>query len=67
MDIDDLSHFPILHNKILEELNLNGLCQYSNLHQVYIYVLENLFLHILYFLANPCVTSLHQTHTSGPN
>ena len=37
MDIDALSHSPTLHNKILQELNLNGLCQYYNTHQAYLF------------------------------
>ena len=37
MDIDASSHSPTLCNKILQELNLNGLCQYNNLHKAYIF------------------------------
>ena len=37
MDIDALSHLPILHNKIIQELNLNGLSQYHNTHQAYLF------------------------------
>ena len=36
INIDTLSHTPTLHNKILQELNLNGLCQYNNTHQAYL-------------------------------
>ena len=37
MDIDSLSHLPTLCNKILQELNLNSLCQYNNTLQVYLF------------------------------
>ena len=37
MDRDALSHSTKLHYKILQELNLNGLCQYSNSHKEYIF------------------------------
>ena len=36
MDIDALSHSPALYNKILQELNLHGLCLYNNTHQAYL-------------------------------
>ena len=41
MDIDASSHSPELCNKILQELNLNGLCQYSNLCKAYIFEKSN--------------------------
>ena len=44
MDIDALSHSPTLCNKILQEFNLNGLCQYSNLHKA-------LIVHVLCYYA----------------
>ena len=37
MDIEALSHSPILSNKIPQELNLNVLCQYSILYKAYIF------------------------------
>ena len=37
MDIDALSHSPTLHNKILKELSLNGLCLYNSTHQAYLF------------------------------
>ena len=33
MDIDKLSHSTTLCNKLLQSLNLNGLCKYDNSHQ----------------------------------
>ena len=41
MDIDALSHSLQLCNKILQELNLNGLCQYSKSHKAYIFEKSN--------------------------
>ena len=35
MDIDTLSHSDALCNKILQSLNLNGLCKYDSLHKAY--------------------------------
>ena len=32
MNIDALSYSTTLHNQILQELNLNGLCKYNNTH-----------------------------------
>ena len=37
MDIDALLHSPTLHNKNLQELNLNGLCNYDNTHKIYLF------------------------------
>ena len=41
MDIDALSHSPTLCNKILQELNLNGLCLSKNTHQAYFFKHSN--------------------------
>ena len=41
MDIGALSHLPTLHNKILQELNINGLCQNNNMHQAYLFQNSN--------------------------
>ena len=41
MEIDALSHAHTLHNKILWELSLNGLCQYNNTHQAYLFKNSN--------------------------
>ena len=37
MDKDALSHSPELHNKILQELNHNALCQYNKSGKAYIF------------------------------
>ena len=37
MDIDILLHSNTLCNKILQSLNLNGLCKYDSLHKAYIF------------------------------
>ena len=50
MDIDALSHSPTLHNKFLQELNLNGLCQQNNAHQAYIFKNSNHIVHCSYIL-----------------
>ena len=36
MDIDMLSHSPTLHNRLLHELDLHGLCLYSKTNQAYL-------------------------------
>ena len=41
---------PTQHNKILQELNLNGLCQYSNSHQAYIFKNSNGIVNCSYIL-----------------
>ena len=41
MDIDAISHLPSLCIKIVQELNLNGLCQYCNSHQAYVFKNSN--------------------------
>ena len=68
MYIDALLHLSTLYNKILQEWNLNGLCQYDNAHQTYIfknsYHIVNCS-YILIFYGNPHAMSLHQTHTNG--
>ena len=40
MDVDALSHFPTLCNKILQELNLNDLCLYNNTHQAFSFKIQ---------------------------
>ena len=37
MNIEALPHSPTLHNKILQELNLSGLCKYNSTQQAYLY------------------------------
>ena len=41
---------PTLCNKILQELNLNGLCQYCNSHKVYIFKKSNCIVNCSYVL-----------------
>ena len=50
MAIDALSHSPELCNKILWELNLNGLCQYSKSHKAYIFEKSNCIVNCSYML-----------------
>ena len=50
MDIDALSHSHTLCNKILQELNLNCFCQYSNSHQAYIFENSNHIVNCSYIL-----------------
>ena len=50
MDIDALSHCLTLHNKILQELNFNGVCQYSNLHKAYMFQKSNCIVNCSYVL-----------------
>ena len=50
MDIDALSHLPTLHNKFLQELNLNGLCQYNNMHQMYLFENPNQVVNFSYII-----------------
>ena len=50
MDIDALSHSPTLCNKILQELNLNGLCQYNNAQQAYMFKNANHIVNCSYIL-----------------
>ena len=65
IDLDALSHLSSLHNKILQELNLNGLCKYSNSHQAYIFKNSN---HILncsynsYLMRSTCYVFTPNTH-----
>ena len=66
MEIDPLSHSPTLHNKILQELNLSGLCQYSNSHKVYIFEKSNCIVNCSYvpiFLSqSTCYVITPNTH-----
>ena len=41
MGIKTMSQTPEIHNKILQELNQNGLCQYSKSHKAYIFEQSN--------------------------
>ena len=50
MDIDALSHSPELHNKILQELYIKGLCQYINLCKAYILEKSNCKVNCSYVL-----------------
>ena len=50
MNIDSLSYFPTLHNKILQELNLNGLCQYNNTLQACLFENSNQEVNCSYIL-----------------
>ena len=64
-----LSHSLNVHNKILQELNLNGLCQYSNSYKAYILEKSNHIVtctYVLVFLRQSTyyVITPH-THTSG--
>ena len=62
MDIDTLSHSNALHDKILQLLNLKGLCKYDSLCKAYIFELSNIPVdcsHILIFLNS----SAHYTIT----
>ena len=55
MDIDTLSHSSALCNKILQSLNLNGLCKYDSLCKAYIFEQSNILVncsHILIFIKN---------------
>ena len=45
-----LSHSPTLYNKILQELNLNGLCKYNNTHQSSSYENSNKIVNCSYIL-----------------
>ena len=40
IEVYALSHLPTLHNKILQGLNINGLCQYNNTHQDQAYLFK---------------------------
>ena len=50
MDIDTLSHSPTIHYRILQELNLNDLCQYNNIHQTYLFENSNKIVNFSYIL-----------------
>ena len=41
MNIDTLSHSPTLQNKLLQELNLHGLCKYNSMQQASLYENSN--------------------------
>ena len=51
MNIDVLSHSLTLQNKILQELNLHGLCKYNNVKQAYFYENSNKIVNCSYILA----------------
>ena len=50
MIIDELSHSPTLGNKILRELNLNGVCKYNNTHQATLYENSHKMVNCCYIL-----------------
>ena len=59
-DIDKLSHSTTINNKVLQAMNLHGLCKYDNLHQVFLFEHSSKpvnYSHILVFLS-----ILHATH-----
>ena len=66
MNIDTLSHSPTEQNKILQELNLHGLCKYSSIQQAYLYKNSNKivkFSYILVFLKqSTCYAITPDTH-----
>ena len=66
MDINALSYSPKLHNKILQGLNLHGLCQYSKSHKAYIFEKSNRvvnFSYVLIFLRQSmCYVITSHTH-----
>ena len=50
MDIDAFSHSPSLCNKILQEINLDGLYLYNNTHQTYLFEDSNKIVNCSYIL-----------------
>ena len=50
MNIDVLSHSPTLQTKILQELNLHGLCKYNNAQQACLYEDSNEIVNCSYIL-----------------
>ena len=64
--ITNLSHSPGLCNNVLQELNLNGLCQYSKSHKAYIFEKSNHIVnssHLLIFLRQSmCYVLTQNTH-----
>ena len=66
MSIDTLSHSPTLCNKILQELNLNGLCKYNNTHQIYLNRNSNIIVNCSYILVflkqSTCYAITPDTH-----
>ena len=66
MDTDALSHSPTVHNKIPQELNLNGLCQYNNAHQAYIFENSNCIVNCSYILIFKAIYMLHHYTNHTP-
>ena len=66
MDIDALSHSTTLCNKIIQLLNLNGLCKYDNLCKAYLFEYLNNPVNCFYILAllkqSACYTVTPDTH-----
>ena len=66
MDIDALSYSPELHNKSLQELHCNGLCQYNKSCKAYLFEKSNHVVkcsHMLIFLRqSTCYIITHHTH-----
>ena len=66
MDIDALSHSPTLCNKILQEVNLIGLCNYNNIHQAYSFENSNKIVNcsysLVFFKSSTCYISTPDTH-----
>ena len=63
-----LSQSSTLCNKILQELNLNGLCPYNNTHQAYIFQNSNKIVNCSYILVflkqSKCYTITPDSHQS---
>ena len=67
MNIDTLSHSPTVCDKILQELNLNGLCKYNKTHQAYLYKNSNKIVNCSYipvFLQQSTSYAITPDHTS---
>ena len=66
MDIDVLSQSPILHNKILQELHLNGLCLSNNTHQAYLFEnsqkIANCWYILVFLKQSTCYAIIPDTH-----
>ena len=66
MGIDALSHLPELCNKILQKLNLSGLCQYSKLCKAYIFEKSNHVVNCCHVLTSLRQSTCYVTTPSTP-
>ena len=71
METYTLSQSPMLHNKILQELNLNGLCQYNKTHQANLYESSKKVVNCSYILVflkqSTCYIITPDTHRINTN